>query len=279
MGIHLYAVSLGRGLPVLFLHGGMGLDHQHFRPGMDTLAAGHRIVYTDLRGQGRSPLPAPDPAWRIDLWVQDLEVLRNALGLDSWIVLGHSAGGLIALEYAHRHPERTRGLVLCATVPCFDFGAELFPRLLAEADERQQAALLTLFATGPANAGELKAAHLEILPLYFHRLLPEHSECFRNRTIYRHEASNGFRSEVLSSFDSRPWLSALTMPVLVIEAEHDRFIPTRYAGEVFEHLIPDVRRVRIPDAGHFPFLEQPAAFLDALRGWLGAVFPGNGEGP
>jgi proline iminopeptidase len=104
---------------LLYLHGGPGLGcHDFMTVQGDRLARSMRVIGVDQRGVLRSDgLPAATPL-TVDLLIDDVEALRAHLGLDSWHVLGHSAGGCYALVYATRHPRAVDGAVF--DCPCWD---------------------------------------------------------------------------------------------------------------------------------------------------------------
>src|SRR5512139_2088608 len=113
----LYAREVGEGRPLIVVHGGPDFDHHYLRPELDALADSVRLVYYDQRGRGRSaPFVRPADVG-IDSEIEDLDQLRASLGLDSVALLGHSWGGLVAMEYAVRHPDRLSHLVLMDTAP------------------------------------------------------------------------------------------------------------------------------------------------------------------
>jgi len=101
---------------VVVLHGGPGFDQGYLRPGLAPLAEHARLVFVDLRAQGRServPVRSCTPERMAD----DVAELCDVLGLDAPFVLGHSAGGFVALQLALRHPRTPGGLILCSTTP------------------------------------------------------------------------------------------------------------------------------------------------------------------
>jgi proline iminopeptidase len=113
--VPIYCKSIGEGPPLVLLHGGPGSNHQYFLPWVLGLARSHRLVLIDQRGCGRSG-PASDPRrYTLDAMVDDLETVRDALGLGRMALLGHSFGGLLAQAYAVRHAARLSHLVLVGT--------------------------------------------------------------------------------------------------------------------------------------------------------------------
>ncbi len=111
----LYCEQEGQGTPLVLLHGGPGATHHGFHPCFSRAASFARVIYYDQRGCGLSDFE-PGKGYSLDQAVDDLDRLRKALGVDQWVVLGHSYGGLLAQCYAMKYPENVKGLVLvCAS--------------------------------------------------------------------------------------------------------------------------------------------------------------------
>lgn len=105
------------GTPVLFLHGGPGagtspMHRRFFDP------AHYRIILTDQRGAGRSTPLAETSSNTTEALVRDLETLREARGIDRWVLFGGSWGSSLALAYAQAHPGRVTGLILRGIFLC-----------------------------------------------------------------------------------------------------------------------------------------------------------------
>ena len=117
-GAKLYYQTIGKGTPVIMLHGGPGLDHTYFLPQMRKIGEKHQAVFYDQRGSGKSESTSLDSKdININQFVQDLEHLRQALGYEKVTVLGHSWGGLLAMNYAIKYPEHTKALILMNSAP------------------------------------------------------------------------------------------------------------------------------------------------------------------
>ena len=114
-GARIYYKTLGRGLPLLVLHGGPGADHTDFLPALKPLARRCQLVLIDERGSGRSERLSDPKRYTLDWMVKDIERVRKHLRLPQLLVLGHSFGGILAQAYAVRHPGRILGLVLAGT--------------------------------------------------------------------------------------------------------------------------------------------------------------------
>jgi proline iminopeptidase len=99
---------------LLCLHGGPGLDHSAFRPGLSPLADMAQVVYLDQRGHGRSERSEP-ARWSLAEWADDVVAFCEILKIEQPIVLGSSFGGYVAMAYAIRHPDHASKLILIST--------------------------------------------------------------------------------------------------------------------------------------------------------------------
>lgn len=149
-GVRHYAYELGSaagpGDTLIVLHGGWGAEHSYLVSPLSRLGDRYRMVFYDQRGSLRTP--APDSTIRLPRLVDDLEHLRESLGLERVTLVAHSMGGALAYAYLSRYPERVRGLVLVGAVhpapfgqgPPLEFIREVWPEAdsaaLAEANER-----------------------------------------------------------------------------------------------------------------------------------------------
>src|SRR2546421_7580614 len=109
-GLSLYYESAGEGDPALLFVHGWCCDHTAFRPQFDHFARTHAVTALDLRGCGLSD--CPESGYDIPDFADDLARFCAAVGIDKPVVVGHSLGGMIAVELAARHPSVPRALVL-----------------------------------------------------------------------------------------------------------------------------------------------------------------------
>lgn len=127
-GTELFHVEVGRGLPCIVMHGGLGVDHSQFRESLDPLGDVLRLVYLDHRGNGRSGRP-PVETITLEQLAADADELRARLGMERVAVLGHSYGGCVALQYALRYPSRLTHLILVGTTAAWDYTDEIIAEL------------------------------------------------------------------------------------------------------------------------------------------------------
>jgi proline iminopeptidase len=125
---HVWTKRVGNNpkLKVLLLHGGPAATHEYFEV-MDSYlpAAGGEYYYYDQLGSTYSDQPTDTSLWNIPRFVDEVEQVRQALGLDekNFVLLGHSWGGLLAIEYALAHPEHLKGLVISnmmSSIPAYN---------------------------------------------------------------------------------------------------------------------------------------------------------------
>jgi len=265
-GQKLYYVVLGRGTPVIFLHGGLGFDHQYFRPFVDPLADTATVVYYDQLGHGRSDRPANFNDITLDRLSADCDVLATVLDFDKFVLVGHSYGGFIALDFALRYPNRLAGLVLSCTAADL---ASLVLRNPLGGTAAQRAALQTLFAGPAANATDqaFRTNWVGAVPLYYNNATPPAGVVadVDSRTIYSAAAFNR-GNEILGGYDFVPQLPSIGVPTAVHYGTGDiwRFgdiekIAKNISGATLKYF---------PHSGHWPFQEEQAAFLGSMRGFL-----------
>src|SRR5437868_9870665 len=114
-GVLIYYMELGRGAPLLVVHGGPGASHDYFLPYLLPLARHYRLVFIDERGSGQSEKLEEVSAYTVDNMVEDVEAVRRALNLGQISLLGHSYGGVLAQAYALKYQKNLSHLILGST--------------------------------------------------------------------------------------------------------------------------------------------------------------------
>lgn len=263
----LYYREIGQGQPLVVLHGGPDFDHRYLLPDIDRLSDTFRLIYYDQRGRGKSAEGVLPEDVTIQSEIEDLETLREYFRLDSVALLGHSWGGLMAMEYALRHPNRVSRLILMNTAPA---SADDF--LLLQQHRRKRAAadlekLNTLASDGGYLEGDPDTV-AEYYRIHFGATLrrPGHLETLINslRSSFTKEGILKAR-EIEKRLVNETWLSdeynllprlrQLNIPTLIIHGEYDH-IPVDCAIHVAQ-AIPTAHFVLLKDCGHFSYLECP----------------------
>ena len=253
--------------PDLFLlHGGPGGDHAGFKSTVGGLTDVAQLVYVDHRGSGRSP--AADPrSYTLEENIDDLDALRDYLGLDQICVLGSSYGGMVAIGYAIRYPDRVSHLVLCATAASHRFLDDA-KRIVAErGTPRQQAVCERLWAGSFESLEQLKEYYTEMGPMYSTKHDAEKSEQSWSRGRRNFEQLNLGFSEFLRTFDYTDRLSAITCPTLVLAGGRDWICAPDHSREIAEK-IPRAHLKIFANSAHSIAADEPEAFLAVVRGFL-----------
>jgi proline-specific peptidase len=125
-GADLYCKVIGEGQPILFIHGGPGLVHNYFLPYMQCLLPyGYQLIFYDQRGNGKSPSFNLDSI-KLDVFVQDIERIREKFEIEKLVLFTHSAGGYLAYLYALKYPQHIDAIIFCDNGPLTDKGMEEF---------------------------------------------------------------------------------------------------------------------------------------------------------
>lgn len=267
-GTTIYYEVRGSGPPCLAMHGGLGFDHQYLAGSLQPLEKRMRVIYYDHRCNGRSAR-SPLASLTMEQLADDAAALMDVLGFGDAVVLGHSYGGFVAQELALRRPERVRGLVLVDTTPG-QLGS-------GESEEGQgppmPAEMEALMTTVPATPAEMAQVVEAMMPFYLHHLHPSAVRALIADTEFAPEAMvRGF--EVLGGWSAVDRLGRLHMPALLLWGEHDLVCSLPQAHRIARRL-PNAELVVFANSGHFPWLEEPAAFFDALGSWLSRLDAGH----
>lgn len=269
----LYVDTLGdRHAPtsLLFLHGGMGLDHTYFRPFVDPLADVAQLVFMDHRLNGRSPRTSVPPA-TLQTMVDDAAAVAAAHCRGAVIPVGHSFGAYIALGMAARSPSNVAGVVLVGSGHSSTIGNTLAAYATRAGTVEQQAFIARGFAGQLTTDDDYEAAWRSIIPMYCQRPDAALMERVIGRISFSARGFNSFLTNAFGQLDYTVELPRLQVPVLFIAGaddwvEHDPSGGSAAAAQ----LATRGRCVTIEQSGHFPFAEQPDAFCAAIREWLRA---------
>ena len=271
----LHVREIGAGPSIVVLHGGPDFGYDYLLPELDRLAERCRLVYYDQRGRGRSADGVRSDDVSIESEMADLDLLRRHLGLESMAVLGHSWGGLMAMEYASRYPQRLTHLILMNTAPGSYEDRELFRQYLRRIRPAGDVeAMESLAASAAFLAGDLEVEaeyyriHYRVAlrdPGLLDQLVPRLRLTSTPEEVLTARAiEDRLYEQTWSSpgYDLLPKLRRLEVPTLVIHGEDD-FVPVEVAAHIAE-AIPGARLAVLPRCGHFSYLEAPDAVLQQV---------------
>jgi pimeloyl-ACP methyl ester carboxylesterase len=257
----------GDGNPLICLPGGP-MQASAYLGDLGGLPAHCSLVLLDLRGTGASAVPADATSYRCDRQVDDVEALRVHLALDRIDLLGHSAGGSLAVLYAARYPDRVNRLVLVTPSP-LAVGLEI-----ADADRRQVAELRRdepWFADAYAafervwSGDATDADWAAIVPFTYGRWDSQTQALHAQGAHLKNEdaAAMYYAAGAIDPPATRAALGNLKAPVLVVAGEYDVALPASRATEYAE-LFPRAELVVQSRAGHYPWLDDPDRFAQSV---------------
>ena len=254
--------------PVAFLvHGGPGGDHTGFKPAFSPLSQKMQLVYFDHRGQGRSAR-GPKETYTLDNNVEDMEALRQHLGLGKIVVIGTSYGGMVSLTYASRYPENVSHLIAIVTVADSRFLERAKQNLEARGTPEQKAIAQRVWDGNFETEAQLREYFQVTRSLYSVTTDPNQPPPKSwDRAILSIDAINVAFGGFLRSYDIRDQLPKITAPTLVIAGRHDWICPPEFSEEI-ARAIPNADLRIFEHSGHSIRTDEPEAMLDAIAGFI-----------
>ncbi|MEH2111121.1 alpha/beta fold hydrolase [Nostoc sp.] len=253
--------------PVAFLiHGGPGADHTSFKPTFSALSRKLQLVYFDHRGQGRSAR-GPKETYTLDNNVEDMEALRQHLGLDKIVVIGGSYGGMVALTYAVRYPQNVSHLIVIATAAHSGFLKRAKEILASKGTEEQKASAQRLWDGNFENEEQLRQYFQVLGAMYSLRYEPTTSGIAWSRNILSVDAINVAFGGFLRNYNILDQLHKITAPTLVIAGRYDWICAPEFSEEIAQ-AIPNADLRIFENSSHLIRADEPEALLDAIAGFL-----------
>ncbi|MFP6763791.1 MAG: alpha/beta fold hydrolase [Planctomycetaceae bacterium] len=251
---------------VMALHGGPGGDHVSLRDSLSPLSDSAQFIYLDHRGAGRSA--TADPATcTLDQNIDDVDALREHLGLDRISVLGVSYGGMVAQGYAIRYPERVTNLMLVVTAPSYRFLDDARRIVKERGSPEQQRVCQRLWAGAFTSIEQLHEYYRVMGPLYSTTFDEQKFEINWNRSRRNCEPLNTGFGGFLQTFDFTEDLSAILCPTLVICGAHDWICAPSHSREIAAE-IPRAHLKIFRNSAHAVMADEPEAFRQVIRGFL-----------
>jgi len=275
-GLKLYYEILGEGQPLILLNGGPGFSHACLQS-LSALRPDAQLIFFDQRGTGRSDKADPRD-YTVDANVKDVEQLRKQLQLETFMLFGHSWGGMLAQAYVLKYPEHVSRLVLADTFSsAADVNATL-ARMRAAVPEATRVVYDRyeqegLYKDRDRYPDEYQAA-LDIAyePVTLSVPAPEYLQDMFSKVAYDvYRVMWGEETEfkvtgTLAQFDAAPRLHEIRIPTLVIVGASD--MPTIAMAQKTAGSIPGARLEVFEHSRHFPFIEEPEKFFRVMREFI-----------
>lgn len=265
--------TAGEGPAIALIHGVTSHSGVWSEFVQDVVDAGYTVIAPDLFGHGASAKPKGD--YSLGAFASGVRDLLGMLGFESATVVGHSLGGGIALQLAYQFPEYCERLVL---VSSGGLGREVSPILRAATLPGAELVMPLIIRHGAVRAGSSVAGLLGRMGIHPAPDLEEMAHGYAS--LVESDAQGAFLHTLRAVIDAggqkvsamdRLYL-AERIPVLIIWGERDRIIPIEH-GRAAHAAIPHSRMVEIPDAGHWPQLDQPQLVSDELTDFVATTEP------
>lgn len=259
--------------PIIVMHGGPGLGQDYLLPQMAEIGKFSFAIFYDQRGTGRS---TDDNDWQsnpFQTYVRDVDQLREAFGLETVSLLGHSWGGILASLYALAYPQHVDKIIYLNSVPISSAGYMEFVQHRSRIVDIYKDELKSIRESQAFAQGDPKTVE-KFYRIYFRNYFakPERANTL-SLTMSPKAAINNFKIydffydyTVKNPFDLYEGLKALDKQSLIIACNKD-VIPLHY----MEHLhksIPSSKFVLIKDSGHFPYVDQPETLFKILQDFI-----------
>ncbi|MEQ9424611.1 MAG: alpha/beta hydrolase [Cyclobacteriaceae bacterium] len=290
--VNLWVEVEGEGTPLVLISGGPGTSHHYFHPHMEPEAEYAQVIYYDMRGVGLSDYNPGESGYNVEQAVDDLEGLRVKLGVDKWVVLGLSFGGIVAQLYAVKYPHNTLGMIyLSSALPMsidVGMGSRQYDYLSEEERNRigeiyqidgvrtppvrsekvgaakQREMLFNAFSNGDWKRRHIKKWTVEDMAMY------ARYEFVQDEGYYGAMFKDYFEYDLKGVFMECP------IPTLIIEGKWDLAFSDKKAKLFFEQF-PNAEHVLMENCGHLPFEDEPEKFHQVLKDFMVSIQPADDD--
>jgi proline iminopeptidase len=285
-GVLIYYQTIGRGAPLLIVHGGPGVAHDYLMPYLLPLARGNKLIFIDERGSGRSEKLEDTSQYTVENMVEDVESVRQALHLGKIRLMGHSFGGVLAQAYALKYQQNLTHLILGGTF----YSTSAMNKVLA--DEKRSmppealAKLEALEKAGLFNKGKdwEKGRYPEdyaklawgdgYFPFLYQRRPDANYDPVSGNTstswdLYREMWGSDGEFVIdgnLKSVEYLDKLSTIHVPTLLICGDHDESNPS--LSRTMHEKIAGSKLAIMPQSGHMAFVDQPKLYIKTVAEFL-----------
>ena len=265
-------------IKVLLLHGGPGFSHEYLEAMESFLPqAGIEMYYYDQLGCNNSDHPDDTSLWTLPRYLNEVEEVRRGLGLDNFVLYGHSWGGILAIEYALNYPQHLRGLVISNMTAGTQAYLKHTAAIKLQLPPKKLAQLNALEAKQDYDSPEYEKIMMEELyPKMICRTHPwpnsvDRAFAHANQTIYVQMQG---KSEFLVTGNLKDWerwdrLHEIKVKALTIGARYDEMDPEDM--KKMATLMPNGSSFICPSGSHLCMWDDQAFYFQHLINFLHSV--------
>jgi len=265
-------------LPLLCLHGGPGVPHEYLESLEAMAATGRRVIFYDQLGCGNSTHVDNPALWTVELFVEEVDVVRRALGLERLHILGQSWGGMLTMQYMLTQPQGVASITIASSPSSMSMWLAEANRLRGELPADVQATLIAHEAAGTTDSAEYLAAMQVFYDRYVCRVVPNPPYVQRafaklNEWPQVYHTMNG-PSEfhvigVIKDWDVTPRLGEINAPALITSGRYDEATP--WIAETVQKGIRGSKWVVFEESAHLAHAEEPERYMAVLADFLARV--------
>ena len=270
----IYYKTIGQGEPLIVLHGGPGFDHQTLMPYIGALGKEMKVVLYDQRGSGLSTGPIDSDSITIDAFIEDIELIRKQIGVEKINLAGVSWGGVLALFYGVKYPDKLNSLILFSTAASAEMLFKTFPALNKKRTS-EDAALMNVLSISDGYKNNDPKVLEEFYSIYCKAQLADQSLVSKinivinENTAKNMDAINNFIWAAIGNFDLHNQLEKIGCPTLIMHGRQDP-MPIEAAEKINEKL-PNSELVIFEDSGHWIYLEEEEKFKSIVIDFIEKV--------
>lgn len=265
-------------LPLLCLHGGPGVPHEYLESLEAMAATGRRVIFYDQLGCGNSTHVDNPALWTVELFVEEVDVVRRALGLERLHILGQSWGGMLTMQYMLTQPQGVASITIASSPSSMSMWLAEANRLRGELPADVQATLIAHEAAGTTDSAEYLAAMQVFYDRYVCRVVPNPPYVQRafaklNEWPQVYHTMNG-PSEfhvigVIKDWDVTARLGEINAPALITSGRYDEATP--WIAETVQKGIRGSKWVVFEESAHLAHAEEPERYMAVLADFLARV--------
>ena len=276
-GYEVWSRSVGGGsaqerTPLLLIHGGPGVPHQYLENLAALASPAQRVIFYDQLGCGFSDQPDEPERWQMARFVNEVGMVRDALGLNDVILLGQSWGGMLSIEYALQQPNGLKGMILSNTTPSARLLAEESSALLKALPASTLEVIAKHEADGTTDQPEYMQAMGQFYGRHVVRVHPmpdfvQYSFDHMGQPYGVMWGPNEFTlTGNLQTWDRIGDLHQIKCPVLFMCGEHDECTPAIH--RLMHAKIPQSRLHVLQGCSHLSHVEQPEVYMQHVQAFL-----------
>lgn len=270
IGGKIHYTVYGKGEPLIIINGGPGYSSEHMIPFANEFSKNYKVILFDTRGTGKSQIKKYDSTTiNMDLLVKDIDTLIDVLGYQSVNIMGHSFGGITAMYFAHKHPERIKKMILSSSA-----GIDLeFISVMTENISKRTKQQMDSTAKVPVTVEERTEFFFERVRtnaeayLYDKSKVEELKNELTKKGSYHPDVNQLLWIDLFEmKYDLKLAFKNYQSPVLIIQGDYD-FLGNETAEKIHK-AFPGSNLKFIKNCGHVPWMDQNEIFQSELKQFL-----------